>query len=81
VGFGEGENLLASDLIALLPHTDRVAYLESGEAVKITPDCVKFVTVAGKAVNKTPVITQKTFEAAQKGAFPHFMSKEIAEQP
>ncbi|MEX0763215.1 MAG: glutamine--fructose-6-phosphate transaminase (isomerizing) [Dehalococcoidia bacterium] len=80
IGFGDRANMLASDLIALLPHTNRVAYLESGEIVTVTASGVCFCTLDGTAVIKEPMITEKDFEAAKKGAFPHFMSKEIAEQ-
>ena len=80
-GFANGANLLASDLLALLPHTTRVAYVESGEIAVMTPDSVRFLDLDGKPLTKKPAAAGRTFEAAQKGEYPHFMAKEIAEQP
>ncbi|MBI4220689.1 MAG: glutamine--fructose-6-phosphate transaminase (isomerizing) [Chloroflexi bacterium] len=80
-GFGEGENLLASDLLALLPHTNRIAYLESGEVAVANRERVDITNLDGQRVSKPPFVVDRTYEAAAKGAFPHFMAKEIAEQP
>jgi len=80
-GFADGANLLSSDLLALLPHTTRVAYVESGEIAVVTPGAVHFIDLDGNPVRKRPVAAGRTFEAAQKGEYPHFMAKEIAEQP
>jgi len=80
-GYGAGEHLLASDLLALLPHTNRVAYLESGEVAVATGAALRFIDLDGKTIAKAPVVVDRTFEAAARGRFPHFMAKEIAEQP
>ncbi|MBM3959027.1 MAG: glutamine--fructose-6-phosphate transaminase (isomerizing) [SAR202 cluster bacterium] len=80
-GFGDGQNLLASDLLALLPHTNRVAYLESGEVAIATRTGLSFIDLEGRAVNKQEIVVERTREAAARGKFPHFMAKEIAEQP
>ncbi len=80
-GFADGANLLASDLPALLPHTSNVAYVENREIVVITADSVRFLDLDGRPVRKEPVAAGRTYEAAQKGTHPHFMAKEIAEQP
>jgi len=80
-GFAKGANLLSSDLLALLPHTTSVAYVESGEIAVVTPDSIHFIDLDGNRVQKEPVAADRTREAAQKGEHPHFMAKEIAEQP
>ncbi|MDA1281305.1 MAG: glutamine--fructose-6-phosphate transaminase (isomerizing) [Chloroflexi bacterium] len=81
VGVGDGFNLLASDVLAILPHTDRVVYLRSGEVVTITPAEAAFTDLDGAALDRPPFRTGRSFEAAAKGEHPHFMAKEIAEQP
>lgn len=80
-GFGDDGNLLASDLLALLPHTNRVAYLESGELVSVTAERISFQNLAGRKIDKPPVETDRSYEAAVRGSYPHFMAKEIHEQP
>lgn len=80
-GVGEGENFIASDITALIPHTKDVVYLEDGEIALITKESIKIFDLSGKAINrKTEHITQSA-EAAEKGGYEHFMMKEIKEQP
>ena len=81
VGIGDGFHLLASDVLAILPHTDRVVHLRSGEVVRINPVAAEFTDLAGATLARRPFKTGRTFEAAAKGEHPHFMAKEIAEQP
>ena len=81
VGYGDDGNYVASDLVALLPHTNRVTYLESGETVRITVDGVDFFNNAGTRITRDVTVTERSYESAQLGAYPHFMAKEIAEQP
>ncbi len=80
VGIGDGFHLLASDVLAILPHTDRVVYLRSGEVVSIEPSCVEFTDLLGESLDRPVFKTGRSFEAAAKGEHPHFMAKEIAEQ-
>ena len=81
VGFGEGENFLASDLTALLEHTRDVAFLEDHEMVVVRPDKVELFGADGKL--KTPEIRRIAWDpvSAEKGGYRHFMLKEISEQP
>ena len=81
IGLGRGENFLASDLPAFISHTRKVIYLASGETTAITPDEVVCQTLDGQRVHKDSVLVSYDPLSAAKGAFKHFMLKEIAEQP
>jgi glucosamine--fructose-6-phosphate aminotransferase (isomerizing) len=82
VGLGEKENFLASDVPALLAHTKRVFYLEDNEMVEITPSGTKVINILnGKPVTKKVSQIQWNAEQAEKTGYPHFMLKEIMEQP
>ncbi len=82
VGLGENENLLASDVPALLTHTRRVFYLEDNEMVTLKTDGVELIGLLDGKVRK-PKISEIEWnpEQAEKGGYPHFMLKEIMEQP
>jgi glucosamine--fructose-6-phosphate aminotransferase (isomerizing) len=80
VGYGHGENYVASDLPALLPHTRRVVFLDAGESAGITAGRIEYRR-RGQAVDHTPQMIQYDPVSAAKGSFKHFMQKEIAEQP
>jgi len=80
IGLGDTENFVASDVPALAPYTRRVIYLEDGEIVLVSADGIK--TVLGKEDVKHRVHKVGWEpEEAEKGSFPHFMLKEICEQP
>jgi glucosamine--fructose-6-phosphate aminotransferase (isomerizing) len=81
VGKNGKSAVMASDTIALLPHTTEVIYVEPGEVVEIEQGAVRLLDLEGSPIDRKPVETDRNFEAAQKGNHPHFMSKEIAEQP
>ncbi|MFH1560195.1 MAG: glutamine--fructose-6-phosphate transaminase (isomerizing) [Chloroflexota bacterium] len=81
VGYGEGEMLLASDLPAIIPHTQRVAFLSAGEMVSLTPTSASYASLQGSAVEKKPQITPYDPVSVAKGGYKHFMLKEISEQP
>ncbi|HLX34221.1 MAG TPA: glutamine--fructose-6-phosphate transaminase (isomerizing) [Candidatus Limnocylindrales bacterium] len=81
VGVGRGENFLASDVAAILAHTDRVIFLEDGDVADLEPDAVRTTDVAGRPVERTVERIDWSPEAAEKGGFEHFMLKEIHEQP
>ncbi|MBT4072543.1 MAG: glutamine--fructose-6-phosphate transaminase (isomerizing) [Chloroflexi bacterium] len=81
VGVGDGFNLLASDVLAILPHTDGIIYLQSGEVATIQPSGAEISDLSGETLDRPVVKTGRSFEAAAKGEHRHFMAKEIAEQP
>jgi len=81
VGKNKNAAVMASDTIALLPYTSDVIYLEPGEVVEIEGGKIRLFDLEGSSIDRAPVETGQNFEAAQKGNHPHFMSKEIAEQP
>ena len=81
VGVGNGENFLASDASAIVSHTRQVIYLNDYDVVTLTPDGYTATSLG----TNTPAmqISQIEFnaDAVEKGGFPHFMLKEIFEQP
>ncbi|RTH01439.1 glutamine--fructose-6-phosphate transaminase (isomerizing) [Thermus scotoductus] len=81
IGLGEGENFLASDVPALLPYTRRVIFLHDGDLARITREGVVVTDLEGRPVAREAVEVDWTLEAAEKGGFPHYMLKEIYEQP
>lgn len=79
VGLGKGENLLASDIPALLPYTKQVIVLEDGDIGFITPT-EYFIMKDGKPVEKKIMEVPWDQQAAERGGHEHFMIKEILEQ-
>lgn len=80
-GYGEGENFIASDVPAILRHTQTVSYMEDGEMVIFNRDNVRFFDVAGEPVEKKKETITWELSAAERGGYAHFMLKEIFEQP
>jgi glucosamine--fructose-6-phosphate aminotransferase (isomerizing) len=81
LGLGQGENMLASDIPALLPYTREVVILEEGTVAAITVDGVRLVDRDGRDVTVTPTHIAWDIAAAERGGYEHFMLKEIMEQP
>jgi glucosamine--fructose-6-phosphate aminotransferase (isomerizing) len=81
IGLGQGELLLASDIPALLGRTRDVMVLEDGDMAVLTPGGVEMRTLDGAPVRREPTTIPWDGEAAEKGGYPHFMLKEIFEQP
>ncbi|NAZ45638.1 glutamine--fructose-6-phosphate transaminase (isomerizing) [Vibrio toranzoniae] len=81
IGFGVGENFLASDQLALLNVTRRFMYLEEGDVAEVTRRDVTVFDVAGERVERDIVESNAEHDAGDKGQYRHFMQKEIFEQP
>ncbi|MGF1742881.1 glutamine--fructose-6-phosphate transaminase (isomerizing) [Vibrio profundum] len=81
IGFGVGENFLASDQLALLNVTRRFMYLEEGDVAEMTRRDVNVFDVMGKPVTREIVESNAEHDAADKGQYRHFMQKEVFEQP
>lgn len=81
IGLGEGENFLASDIPAILNHTRRVIPLEEGQMAVLTREGVTLTTLDGEPVE--PKVMEVNWDPgqAERGGYPHFMLKEIHEQP
>ncbi len=81
VGFGDGENFLASDIPAFLAHTRRMAVLEDDRVVRLEADSATITDLDGNPVAVRERTVDWDLEAAEKGGYPTFMLKEIHEQP
>ena len=81
VGVGNGEMLLASDIPAILTHTKKVVILDNEEIVFLTPDGFKVYDFDGNEKKKEIREIEWDAQDAEKGPYPHFMLKEIYEQP
>ena len=81
VGKGDNENFFASDIPALLKYTNRVIYLEDGELCVLDKNLVKVFDENRNEVTKKEELIKWDFKDAEKSGFPHFMLKEIYEQP
>jgi glucosamine--fructose-6-phosphate aminotransferase (isomerizing) len=81
VGYGEGENYLGSDALALAPLTQKIAYLEEGDWVVVGRDKVEIFDRENKPVTRPVILSGASGALIDKGNHRHFMQKEIYEQP
>lgn len=81
IGFGVGENFLASDQLALLSVTRRFMYLEEGDVAEVTRREVNVFDTNGERIEREIVESNAEHDAGDKGKYRHFMQKEIFEQP
>jgi len=81
IGLGEAENFVASDVAALLPVTRRFIFLEEGDVGEIRRQSVRILDRDGNNAQRPAKESELSADAAEKGEFPHYMIKEIHEQP
>ena len=81
IGEGNGEMFVASDVPAILGHTNRVYYIGNMELGRLTRDHVTFYNLDGDEIQKQSKEIEWDAESAEKGGYEHFMLKEIHEQP
>ncbi len=81
IGLGEQENFVASDVAALLPVTRQFIFLEEGDVGEVRRKSVRVLDREGNTVSRKVHESELSADAAEKGEFPHYMLKEIHEQP
>ncbi len=81
LGVGQNETLAASDVAALAQHTDQVVYLEDNEVARLERGRYAISTLENRAVTREATLLEPGAAEAERGDFPHFMLKEIFEQP
>jgi glucosamine--fructose-6-phosphate aminotransferase (isomerizing) len=80
-GMGEHETIVASDVQAIIPHTRKIIHLEDDQILLATQESFKILNLKGQVLDLVPREITWTAEKAEKGGHPHFMLKEIFEQP
>ena len=81
VGLSDEGNMIASDIPAILPLTNKIYYLNDNEIIKMTADEVEIFDVNGNKLQREVTEIKWDVSAAEKGGYKHFMIKEIMEQP
>jgi glucosamine--fructose-6-phosphate aminotransferase (isomerizing) len=81
LGISEKASLAASDASALALHTDKVVFLEDNEVALLEPGKFTITTLDNRSVNRGTTNLDWNIESMDRGAFPHYMLKEIFEQP
>src|SRR5512134_2563039 len=82
VGIGEGFTCVSSDLPSILPLTRQIVRPHDGEIATLWADRVEVRSVKdGRLIERAPELVTESMDAVQKGGYPHFMLKEIHEQP
>lgn len=80
-GIGDGFNMIGSDAMAMISRTNMFYELEDKEFIKITKDSIDVYTIYGAKVDKKPFKADIDLSDIEKGIYPHYMLKEIEEQP
>lgn len=81
IAYGEQENFLASDALAVAEHANNMTFLEEGDLVVLTPDSVKVMNFAGEILQREIRPVPAQVASVELGPYQHFMQKEIFEQP
>ena len=81
LGYGDGANFIASDVTALVKYTRDVSYMEDGEVAVLTKDTIEVFNAMELPIEKEHHHIDWEISAAEKGGYPHFMLKEIMEEP
>jgi glucosamine--fructose-6-phosphate aminotransferase (isomerizing) len=81
LGIGKDEYFLASDTAAILPHTNQVIYPADGELIRVSRQGFSTLTLDNQIINKKIETLSLDTTSIEKGLFPHYMLKEIYEQP
>ncbi|RJP43075.1 glutamine--fructose-6-phosphate aminotransferase, partial [Candidatus Parcubacteria bacterium] len=82
LGVGAGEFVIGSDANAVLTRTNKVVYMKNGEVAVVAPDSYRIVNVENELIERrSETLEGKDLALARKGGYPHFMLKEICEQP
>jgi glutamine---fructose-6-phosphate transaminase (isomerizing) len=81
LGLGKGENMLASDIPALLPYTREVIIMEENSLAVLTKDSLTLFDAEGRSLPVEPMHIDWDVASAERGGYDHFMLKEINEQP
>ena len=81
LGYGNGFQMLASDVTAVIKYTREVCYLDDGDVAVLTPDRIQVYDVLGQPEEKERSHVDWEISAAEKGGYEHFMFKEIMEEP
>ncbi len=81
LGVGDGEHFLASDIYPLLGETEQFVFLQEGDAVRLNADGFQVVDLNDQVVQRPVKRVETRADAVQRGVYPHYMLKEIYEQP
>lgn len=81
IGVGDNETIIASDINAIVKHTKNVIYLDDGEVAIVKKDDIRTKNFTGKDIKKDIFVVDWEVEQLNKGGYPHYMLKEIFEQP
>ena len=81
IGVGHNENFIASDMTALIKYTNEVMHISDKEIIRVTPETIELYDLDGKRIERDTEKISWNVEDAERSGYPHFMLKEIFEQP